>query len=68
MSKTTSKHPSKVHVWEEINKKGVTGKGTMDAPLYCEILTRTLIPFLAEKFPTPNSHRFMQDNDPKHCS
>ena len=41
----------------------------MDATLYCEILTRTLLPFfLAEKFPGPNSHRFMQDNDPKHCS
>ena len=40
----------------------------MDAPFYCEILTRTLLPFLPEKFPTPNSHRFMQDNDPKHYS
>ena len=40
----------------------------MDAPLYCEILTRTLLPFLAEKFPTHNSHQFMQDSDPKHCS
>ena len=27
-----------------------------------------LLPFLAEKFPTPNSHRFIQDNNPKHCS
>ena len=39
----------------------------MGATLYCEILTKTLLPFLAEKFPTPNSHRFMQDNDPKQC-
>ena len=66
------KHPTKVHVWAGISKKGATGiyifEGIMDAPLYCEILTRTLLPFLAEKFPIPNSHRFMQDNDPKHCS
>lgn len=40
----------------------------MDAPLYCEILQRTLLPSLQIKFPEPNSHRFMQDNDPKHCS
>ena len=38
----------------------------MDAILYCEILRRTLLPFLEEKFPT--SYKFMQDNDPKHCS
>lgn len=70
--KPRPKHPTKVHVWAGISKKGATGicifEGTMDATLYCEILTRTLLPFLAEKFPTPNSHRFMQDNDPKHCS
>ena len=70
--KPRPKYPTKVHVWAGISKKGATGicifKGIMDAPLYCEILTRTLLPFLAEKFPTPNSHRFMQDNDPKHCS
>ena len=34
------------------------------APLYCEILKHTLLPFIEEKFP----HRFMQDNDPKHTS
>ena len=65
------KHPVKVHFWAGISKKGATGiyifEGTMDAPLHCEIL-KTLLPFLAEKFPTPNSHRLMQDNEPKHCS
>ena len=33
-----------------------------------KFLRRTLLPFLQEKFPAPNSHRFMQDSDPKHCS
>ena len=43
-------------------------KGTMDAVLYCEILRKTLMPFLAVKFPPPSTHRFMQDNDLKHVS
>ena len=40
----------------------------MDAPLFCEILQKTLLPFLQEKFPPSTTHRFMQDNDLKHCS
>ena len=68
--KPRPKHPTKVHVWAGISKKGATGicifEGTMDATLYCEILRRTFLPFLQEKF--PDSHKFMQDNDPKHCS
>jgi len=40
----------------------------MNAPLFCQILRRTLLPFLQLKFPAPSSHRLMQDNDPKHCS
>ena len=68
--KPRPKHPIKVHVWAGIGKKGPTGicvfEGIMDAPLFCEILRRTLLPFVASYFPEPGSHRLMQDNDPKH--
>lgn len=70
--KPRPKHPTKVHVWAGISKEGATKvcifEGIMDASLYCEILEKTLLPFLAAKFPPPNQHRFMQDNDPKHTS
>ena len=50
--KPRPKHPTKVHVWAGINKKGATRicifEGTMDATLYCEILRRTFLPFLQE--------------------
>jgi len=38
----------------------------MDAPLYLDVLRKGLLPFITKNF--PNSHRFMQDNDPKHRS
>lgn len=69
--KPRPKHPIKVHVWAGISKKGATAvcifEGIMAAPLFCEILKRTLLPFLQQKFPS-TEHRFMQDNDPKHTS
>jgi len=58
-----------VHVWAGISRKGATKacifEGIMDAPLFCEILQETLLPFLQEKFPPPATHCFMQDNDPR---
>ena len=38
----------------------------MDPDRYIQILEWTLLPFLHKVM--RNSHRFMQDNDPKHCS
>ena len=68
--KPRPKHPVKVHVWGGISKKGATAvcifEGIMTAPLYCDILQQTLLPFIQEKY--PDCHRFMQDNDPKHTS
>ena len=65
-----AKHPIKVHVWAGISLKGPTDiiifEGIMDAPLFVEILKVGLLPFIRDKF--PESHRFMQDNDPKHRS
>ena len=70
--KPRPKHPIKVHVWAGISKKGATNvcifKGKMDAPLFCQILRQTLVPFIQEKFPLPALHKLMQDNDPKHAS
>ena len=60
----------KVDVWAGISLKGPTEicifDGTMDADLYCEIIQKTLLPFLVSTY--PEQHRFMQDNDPKHAS
>ena len=68
--KPRAKHPTKVHVCAGISKKGPTPivifEGKMNACLYIEVLQSGLVPFIRRTF--PDSHRFMQDNDPKHTS
>ena len=53
-----------------ISRQGRTGicifDGIMDAIVFCEIIQKTLLPFIRDKLPT--SHRLLQDNDPKHTS
>ena len=70
--KPRPKHPTNVHVWAGISKKGPTGAcifdGIMDATMYCNIVRKTLLPFLDEKFHPLCFHRLMQDNDLKHTS
>lgn len=70
-NKPRPKHSLKVHVWAGISKQGATSicifTGTMDAELYVNILDRCLVPFVRAEFSSA-SHRFMQDNDPKHVS
>ncbi len=57
------KHPTKVHVWAGISRKGRTGicifEGIMKKELYVEILGATLVPFLRDVYPA--EHKFMQD-------
>lgn len=69
-NKPRPKHPLKVHIWAGISIRGPTAvcifEGRLNAPLFVQILDKTLLPFIKEVFPA--GHRFMQDNDPKHCS
>ena len=64
------KHPLKVHVWGGISARGATQvvifSGIMNATRYTDILDGALVPFIEGHYPT--SHRFQQDNDPKHTS
>ena len=65
------KHPLKLHVWAGISRRGPTKitifEGIMDSEFYTNsILRDNLVPFIHSRF--PNTHRFQQDNDPKHRS
>lgn len=64
------KHPFQLHVWAGISRKGATNihifTGIMDSLYFQEILRTSLVPFINRNF--TESHRLMQDNDPKHVS
>ncbi len=64
------KHPPKVHVWGGILKQEATQllmfNGVMNATKYGDMLSASLVPLFAERFPT--NLRLYQDNDPKHTS
>ena len=68
--KPVAKHAVKVHVWDGISKREATKicifDQIMDAEVNVNILKDTLLPIISAKF--PDSHRFMQYNDPKHTS
>ena len=57
-------------MWAGISKRGRTGicifDGIMKKELFVSILEGTLLPFIKDVY--PDSHKLMQDNDPKHTS
>ena len=68
--KPKPKHPLKVHVWVDISQREKAGlcifEGKMNASLFTSIFRSSFLPFIKDVY--PDSHRFVQDNDPKHSS
>ena len=68
--KQRPKHPTKIHVWGGISKRGATRiimfNGIMNAIKFGKIIESGLVPFVKSIF--PDGHRLQQDNDPKHSS
>ena len=64
------KHLLKVHIWEEISKRGATHivifSRIMTAMRYADILSASLFPFIRKYF--RGGHHFYQENDPTHTS
>ena len=60
----------KVHVWAGTSYRGHTTlcifEGKMNAPLFISTLKKSLVLSIRDVY--PDGHRFVQDNDPKHCS
>ena len=46
--------------------KSIIIEGKMNAPPSVSILDKSLVPFIKDVY--LDGHRFIQDNDPKHCS